>query len=295
MFPFRDYRHGMTYHRQLEGSTLQITLSPTSSQLNTAISELSTYTRLFSQPPPILIGRGCHNLWRPKGFMDRGTRPVSSLEVYSEMSRETFIARMGVRPDSRQGLPGEVIVYGEGEMAVCLDGTEIAVPLSLFSPSDGVMMDFPSWVPREMLVYDQFGYNVLYPIWGLVAALGMWSRVRQDLTAVINNPSAPTYWRTQLETKVRGAEEDIHDFLYLCYSQAKLYGIRCGIPLEDAWMTSTRNNVTAYLRSFDTNDVYAEATRQTATDHFVELGLFSGAVLGPQYGMYGQGGWNNII
>ena len=227
--------------------------------------------------------------------MDRGTRPISSLEVYSEMSRETFCNTMGVRPDSRQGLPGEVIVYGEGEMAICLDGTEIAVPLSLFSPSDGVMMDFPSWVSREMLVYDQFGYNVLYPIWGLVTALGMWSRMRQDLATVMNNPNAPGYWRTDLETRVQGAEDDIHDFLYLCYKQAKLYGIRCTVPLEDPWMVSTRNNVTAYLRSFDTNDVYAEARRQTATDHCVEIRLFNGAVLGPQYGMYGQGGWNNII
>jgi hypothetical protein len=294
MYPFHDSWYGSSYVRRLEGSTLKITLSPTPSQLQRAMLELNTYTSFFSQPAPILIGRGCHNTWRPEGYMARGTRPVYALEVFSEIGRDAFRQMMGVQPHTMQGLPGEVIVYGEGEMAVCLDGTETAVPLNVFSATDGVMTDFPSWVPRTTLVSDQCGFNVLVPIWGLVTTLGIWTRMRQDLMGLVNTPNSPVEWRTELQMRVQGVEEDIHDFLYLCYSQAKLNHIKCTISLDDPRMVSTRNNITAYLRSFAANDVYAEARRNTATDHFVEIGLFSGLVLGPQYDMYGQAGWNNV-
>ena len=62
---------------------------------------------------------------------------------------------------------------------------------------------------------------------------------------------------------------------------------------DDPNLANARRNVEAYLRSFDQTDVYSEAARETATDHFIEIGLYArGRVVGPRYDIPGQLGWN---
>ena len=90
-----------------------------------------------------------------------------------------------------------------------------------------------------------------------------------------------------------GLAEDIHDFRYLCYSQARYQGQR--VASDDPYLARARNNVAAYLRSFHQQDVQTEAERETATDHFIEIGLYPRAVvMGPRYNLLGQAGWNRV-
>jgi hypothetical protein len=285
---------GGQYRRKIEGCTLQILTKHTDSQHITAAQQLHNYCGFFGYDGPIVIGRGSHNIWRPSGFANQGTRELYALEVYSpQMTRETFASVFAKTPDKRQYLPGEVICYGQGEMAVCLDGyggDEIAVPLMVYSPFDACMVDFPSHIARQSLVSSSGGFHVLCPIWSLIIALGQWCRLRGDISALTNNPTAG-YWRVEMEYRQANLTADIHDFQYLCYSQAKFNNVRVGA--DDPNFVNARRNVDAYLRSFDQTDVYSEAARETATDHFIEIGLYArGNVVGPRYDIPGQSGWN---
>ena len=271
MLQYQDVWTRSGYRRQVQGCTLQISLEPSDSQHNTAALQLHNYCGFFGHDGPIVIGRGCHNAWRPFGPASRGTKPVSALEVFSlDMSRDTFISTFAIAPNARQYLPGEVVVYGYGEMAVCLDSSELAVPLVVYSISDPVMADFPGHVARATLCNAQLGFSLCNPIYALVGVLGQWTRMRTDIAQCMNNP-AHYQWCTQLEARVQVLEEDINDFRLLCYSQAKLDGIT--VRVDDDALVVARKNVVTYLRSFLGNDPYTEGERELATSHFVEIGL----------------------
>ena len=272
MLHYQDVWTRSGYRRQIQGCTLQVTLEPSDSQHNTAALQLHNYCGFFGHNGPIVIGRGCHNIWRPLGAGSRGTKLVSALEVFSvDKSRETFISTFAIQPNGRQYLPGEVVVYGQGEMAVCLDSSETAVPLVVYSISDPVVADFPAHVAGGILCNAHLGFNLCNPIYALVGVLGQWTRMRMDVAQYMNDP-ARYQWCTQLESRLRVLEEDINDFRMLCYSQAKLDGIT--VRVDDAALAVARTNVVTYLRSFVGNDPYTEGERELATSHFAEIGLF---------------------
>jgi hypothetical protein len=293
MWLYQDVWTGAGYRRQIQGCTLQVLMKHDDSQHVSAARQLHNYCGYFGYDGPIVIGRGCHNIWRPTGFAAHGTRELYALEVFSpEMTRETFAALFGKTPDKRQYLPGEVVVYGQGEMAVCLDGyggSEVAIPLSVFSSADSCMVDFPYHVPRHSLVSSTDGIHVLRPIWGLVVALGQWVRLQAEIVYAANDPRS-SQWAVGLQYRQAALAVDVHDFQYLCYSQAKFQGVR--VTIDDPNLANARRNAEAYLRSFHGSDVYSEAERETATDHFIEIGLYPrGTVLGPRYDIPGQRGW----
>ena len=272
MLQYQDVWTGSGYRRQIQGCTLQIVLQPTDSQHNTAALQLHNYCSFFGHDGPLVIGRGCHNIWRPYGSASRGTKALSALEVFSlDKPRETFISIYARDPNNRQYLPGEVVVYGQGEMAVCLDSSETAIRLAVYSVSDPVMADFPSHIASGTLGNKHLGFNLCNPIYALAGVLGQWTRMRMDVAQLMNNP-AHYEWCMHLEGRLRLLEEDINDFRLLCYSQSKLDGVKVGV--DDDALVVTRRNVVTYLRSFVGNDAYTEGERQLATSHFVEIGLF---------------------
>lgn len=292
---FRDNWTRGGYRRQIEGCTIEVLLKHNDSQHTNAARQLHNYCSFFGYDGPIVIGRGCHNVWRPSGFSGQGTRELYALEVFSpNMSRETFASVFGKTPDKIQYLPGEVILYGQGEMAVCLDsynGVETAIPLSVFTSMDPCMADFPSHIPFQYLVSSSCGFHVLSPIWGLVVALGKWARLQMDINASTNNLTAPTQWQGELEYRQAAVADDIHDFRYLCYSQARYQNIR--VASDDPGLWAARQHAQTYLRSFNQLDPYSEAERETATDHFIEIGLYArGTIMGPRYDLQGPTGWN---
>lgn len=237
-----------------------------------------------------MFGRGALNIWRPGGYLSRGTKPVGALEVFSPlMSRETFTAAVGKTPDQRQYLPGEVIVYGNGDMAVCIDGSrrEIAIPLGLFSSADGGMADFPLWENWALLVSRERGYNVLTAVYTLVVALQQWVDIRAKGVSASNDPYCSQQERTMIEYREGELMEDIHDLRYLCYSDALHRGIK--VSTNEPRLGIARQNVETYLRSL--NEASTDFEYQTAADHFITIGLKLGAALGPQYGLPGQSGW----
>jgi hypothetical protein len=158
------------------------------------------------------------------------------------------------------------------------------------------MVDFPFHVPRQSLVSSNCGFHVLYPLWSLILSLGQWVRIRSDLAKVstvttTTNDVAINQWRIGMEFRQAALKDDIHDLRYLCYSQAKLHGVR--VAVNDLNLANAKRNVDAYLRSFDQLDIFSEADRETATDHFIEIGLYArGPVIGPRYDIPEQFGWN---
>ena len=152
------------------------------------------------------------------------------------------------------------------------------------------MTEFPRHIARQNFISSTLGFHVLRPIWSLILALGQWVQLRSDMAAVSNDMNAG-HWRSEMNYRKASLAEDIHDFQYLCYSQAKFGNVR--VSMDDPNLASVRRNVDAFLRSFDQNDVYSEAARETATDHFIEIGLYArGNVIGPRYDIPGQAAWN---
>ena len=290
MLQYQDVWTSSGYRRQVQGCTLQIILQPTDSQHHCAALQLHNYCSFFNHDGPFVVGRGCHNIWRPYGVADQGTKSICALEVFSlDQSRETFISIFARDPNNRQYLPGEVVVYGQGEMAVCLDSSDVAVPLAVYSVSDPVMADFPVHIARATLINSHLGFNLCNPIYALVGVLGQWVRMRTDVAQLMNNP-AQYQWCAQLEGRIRLLEEDINDFRFLCYSQAKLDGVK--VNVNDDALAGARRNVVTYLRSFVGNDAYTEGERQLATSHFVEIGLFErSSPSPPQDDIQRQTGW----
>jgi hypothetical protein len=291
---YQDVWTGTGYRRQIQGSTLHVLTQINDSQLYSAAQLLHSYCTSFGYDGPIVIGRGCHNIWRPAGYASRGTRPVSCLEVYSpDMTREAFASLFAKTPDKRQYVPGEVVAYGQqGEMAVCLNGysnslSEIAVPLTVYSSADAIMAGYPHHIARQLMVSSSHGFNILLPLYGLIVALGQLARIWMDLSFTPINDASAQYWNYGTQWRQTVLEEDIHDFRYLCYSQAMHQYVR--VWPDDPQLEEARQNVETYLRSFTmANDVYSEAARETATNHFILIGLHRGAYQGPRYDIPGQ-------
>jgi len=241
----------------------------------------------------MIIGRGCHNIWRPEGFANRGTRTLYALEAYSpDMSRETFTSLFARAPNDRQYLPGEVVVYGQGDLAVCIEDPyqEVAIPLHLFSPSDPVMSVFPRHLPLQEISTSNLGFHLAKPLWGLAVSVGEWFQARNQLATQPCDPENRDPQRDNLEWRQACLDEDIHDFLYFCYGQAR----HCGIHVDpgDPNLTTLRACVEGYLRSFDQNNPREEAMRETVTDYFIEVGFYArGTAVGPRHDLYGQSGW----
>ena len=241
----------------------------------------------------MIIGRGCHNIWRPEGFASRGTRTLYALEAYSpDMSRETFTSLFARAPNNRQYLPGEVVVYGQGELAVCIEepDQEIAIPLRVFSVSDHAMCAFPRHLPPHEISTLNLGFNLVKPLWGLAVSVGEWFQARNQLATQPSDPDNPDPQRDYLEWRQACLDEDIHDFLYFCYGQARHHGIH--VDPNDPNLATLRTCVEGYLRSFDQNNPGEEAMRETVTDYFIQVGFYPrGTVVGPRHDMYGQSGW----
>jgi hypothetical protein len=287
MGSYQDSWTGTSWRRNIQGSTLRVLDVLDDYQLQTAASNLETYCRSLGCEGPIVIGRGCHNIWRPQGFGNNGTQPLYALEVYlPDMSREQFIATFAKAPDNRQYTPGEVLQYGQqGELAVCLDTfSETAAQLHIYCPGDGLMGTFPN-LPRQTITDTSYGYSVMLPIYGLIASMSQWAVLRTNHNISASNP-VYSYWRQgQLQA-------DIHDFRYLCYSQAKHSHVR--VDPNDPNLAGARLDVDTYLRSFDRSDGWSDALRETATDYFVEIGLIDRAPLpGPHYGPTSH--WGNWL
>jgi len=294
-WPYRDTWNGRGYTRQIQGCTLRILLQHTDNQHYSAARDLHSYCSLFGIDGPIVIGRGSHNIWRPEGYASLGTRTLSMLEVYCEsMTRENFAAIVGKTPDQRQYLPGEVVLYGNGvEMAVCLDGyggEESAIPLAVYSSADAAMAGFPGHVPRESMMSSSYGFNLICPLWALVLALGQWAQLQTEISKCTNDP-ASYEWVSYYEHRQATVADDIHDLRYLCYSNFLKDGT-C-VQANDQYLEETRRHVDSYLRGWVGTDAVSEAQRETATDHFVHIGLLTrGGVMGPRYDIYGTQGWN---
>jgi hypothetical protein len=289
MWSYRDYNTGYTWQRQIEGCTLQVLLQPSDAQIATAARELHTYCSFFSVDGPIIIGRGCLNMWRPEGFGRLGTRRVEALEVYTNtLSREMWVATFCKSPNERQYIPGEVVVYGNGDLAVCLDASsrEIAVPLKLYTSADPVMVDFPIWVTMNNLVYVA-GCNLLTPTYALIVDLERYVQICDDVNTATNNPACTPDQRNLLEFRKRELWTDVHDWLYLCYNRAKFSGAR--VDVNEPRLARARQNVNTYLRSVNEVDTNAY---NTETDYLVEIGLSPGRQWGPQYNLPIQTGWN---
>jgi hypothetical protein len=289
MLQYQDVWTGSGYRRQIQGCTLQIVLQPTDSQHSTAALQLHNYCSFFGQDGPVVIGRGCHNIWRPYGSASRGTKALAALEVFSlDKPRETFISIFSRDPKNRQYLPGEVVVYGQGEMAVCLDSSETAIPLVVYSVSDPVMVDFPAHVAGGILGNKHLGFNLCNPIYALVGVLGQWTQMRMDVAQLMNNP-AHYQWCMQLEGRLRLLEEDINDYRLLCYSQAKLDGVKvsvdndalavarrngrregtCNESFRGDWIIRTPSSTTTTTQHSGTNSMVS-STEQNVLDSFVK-------------------------
>jgi hypothetical protein len=170
-----------------------------------------------------------------------------------------------------------------------LDSSETAIPLVVYSVSDPVMVDFPAHVAGGTLGNKHLGFNLCNPIYALVGVLGQWTRMRMDVAQLMNNP-AHYQWCMQLEGRLRLLEEDINDYRLLCYSQAKLDGVK--VSVDNDALAVARRNVVTYLRSFVGNDAYTEGERELATSHFVEIGLFERPPPPPpQHNIQGQIAW----
>src|SRR5271156_5540936 len=107
-YNYYDTWDGSRYTRQVEYSTLKILLQHGTSLHILAASQLNMYCSSFSQTEsPIVIGRGCHNIWRPSGFAGNGTRELYALEVYSpQLSKQMFATVFGRTVDLLQHVPG---------------------------------------------------------------------------------------------------------------------------------------------------------------------------------------------
>lgn len=293
MLSYRDIWTERGYRRQIEGCTLKVLLSPTDGHHASAARQLHNFCGFFGYDGPLVIGRGCYNTWRPEGFANRGTKILYALEAYSpDMSRETFTSIFARPPNERQYLPGEVVVYGQCQLAVCIEDPyeEIAIALHIFSASDPVMCGFPSHLSRQDVSTVTPGFNLLDPIWGLAVSVGEWFQTRNELATQPTDPLTCDAHRGYLEFRRACLDEDIHDFLYLAYSQARHRSI-C-VEANDPNLATLRTCVEGYLRSFDQNNPTDEAMREMVTDYFIQIGFYPrGNVLGPRHDMYGQPGW----
>jgi len=284
-YNYHDTWDGTRYLRQIEYSTLKIVLQHDTTLHGLAAAQLTMYCSSFPQTEaPIVIGRGCHNIWRPSGFAANGTRELYALEVYSpQLSRNMFALIFGRTVDLLQHVPGEVVVYGSQnqEIAVCVQdgyGGEKAVPLWIYGP--GELSAIPTTLPRTTYSTTQIGINLLLPVWGLVVALSEWVRCKNDLAYYL---TAPQEWRSQLENKQRRLYDDIWDFRYYCFSLAKAQGTNL-VAYNDPLFQNARQDVEIYLRSFtEATYVRAEAERETASDQFVTIGLLVALIKGPIY------------
>lgn len=290
---YQDINHGTEWRRHLEGSTLQILISRHShAQHVAAATQLHTYCSFFGCEGPFVLGKGCHNTWRTYS-----TREPAALEVCSlDLTRETFVAIFGRGLNERQNLPGEVIVYDQRrQMCVVLDSGDIAVPLYLYTRSDPVMGDFPWYLERPLLGVGSSkvhsGFNLLRPIPALICALGIWARIQIDIAST-SNVAGYDQWRTQLEWRKQDLEQDILEFVYLCYSRLRSDMER--VSSGDPHFTGVQQIVESYLRTFIGNDAQSEATRETLTDYFAQIGLYKRQYIGPRYDFYGTPGWNQL-
>jgi hypothetical protein len=279
--------------RYIEGCTLQIILNPADWQHGMAALQLHSYCGYFNEQGPIVIGRGCYNTWRPDGFANRGTRILFALEAYSlSMTKEAFTTKFAKQPNQREYLPGEVVVYGQGDLAVCIGNPkdDVAIPLKLFSASDPEMGGFPIHLSQQEISASEAGFNLAKPIWAVAVAVGEWFQNRNELATRPIDPTNYDYRRAYLRWRQAYLDEDLHDLLYLAFSQAKYNGVY--VQANDANLATLRTYVEGYLRSFDQNHYTDEAMRETVTDYFIQIGFYArGTVMGPRQHMYGQRGW----
>jgi len=292
-----SYRDAWTaergYRRYIEGCTLQVLLNPADWQHGLAALQLHSYCGYFNEQGPIVIGRGSYNTWRPEGFAGRGTRTLFAMEAYSPtMTKEAFTSKFARQPNQREYLPGEVVVYGQNDLAVCFGNPkdDLAIPLKLYSASDPEMCGFPTHLAPQDVSNTQSGFNLAKPIWAVAVAVGEWFQNRNELATRPIDPTNYDYRRAFLQWRQACLDEDIHDLLCLAFSQAKHDQVH--VLANDPNLAMLRTFVEGYLRSFDQNSQADEAMRETVTDYFIQIGFYAhGTVVGPRYNMYGQREW----
>jgi hypothetical protein len=286
MYEVRESWDGTRYIRQISGTTLHILLSHNPSQHQFAFYHFTHYLSSFHLPsPPLLLGRGAHSYWRPRGFASHGPRPLHALQIFLPCDRTTFIATTAKHPASRSYIPGEVAVYGgpQGgasgvdELCVCISD-DIAIPLEIFTPQD---IEVPTHLPWNVFSHSAEGGYILLPLYALIAALQQYSHLQGWISRGHAN----------VVPRLRLLAEDIHDLRYLCYSQARFEGTK--LDGGDRRFEGARGWAEGYVRGeFVAMDVETQAGRATALDHFGEIGLIVGAPRGVRYDLPGQKGWS---
>lgn len=187
---------------------------------------------------------------------------------------------MAKEPGDRGYISGEVVTYGGGEVCVCIDD-DVAVPLEIYGPED---IELPTWLPPKQFIHDADGSSILTPLWTLITSLRQYIRIRNWL-------SQPPYQSNQnLQSRLQALSEDIHDLRYLCASQSRSQGRK--LDPQDERLQRARTDVEGYLRGYTGQDVETEAERSTATDQFIEIGLYVGVWHGVRYDLPGQQGWS---